>query len=271
MVIGNPPGRRWLPSPGPGSPRVLLPEEQPHLRQVPQSLAGEQPSAVRHPMKREPGLLAFADLAIRTDLVVRDHRRRHVCRSKNKLKFIRQPTPGPKSARDLREIEADDGFLDLARVVFGPVHGDQECPHGRPGRAVPGIDRCDRRPGARAFSCLGRRRHFLAREDREEPQDPAPTRQMTAMIGWKTPLDRIWRIPLLAKARFGARQTLAPTIAKRASDRGARHLRRTGVNVRISIPGHPVGRREHGRSCGCRPARPPGRPGRRAVYPDRRG
>src|SRR5208337_5477546 len=59
---------------------------------------------------------------------------------------------------------------------------------------------------------------------------------------------RIWRVPFLVEDRFGARQTLAPTIAQRAIDRGARHLRMTGVNVRISIPGHPVGRRGHERS-----------------------
>ncbi len=39
----------------------------------------------------------------------------------------------------------------------------------------------------------------------KEPKDPAPTRQITAMIGWKTPLNPIWRVPLLVEARFEAR------------------------------------------------------------------
>ena len=75
----------------------LLPEEQPHLRQVPQRLAGEQPSAVRHPVERELGLLALADLAIRTVLVVRDHDRRDVGRSEDELELERQPAPGLRS------------------------------------------------------------------------------------------------------------------------------------------------------------------------------
>jgi hypothetical protein len=51
----------------------------------------------------------------------------------------------------------------------------------------------------------------------EEPQDTGPTRQSTAMIGWKTPLNRIGRIPLLVEAQFEARETLATTIMRRST------------------------------------------------------
>ena len=132
-------------------------------------------SAVRHPLQFELDVLALAELANRattpsgiTKVGMFVDRRMNSSSNASR--------PPSRRSRDTREVEAGDGLVDPVRVVLGQVHRDQEGPHGRPGRAEPGIDRGDPGPALVPFPVVFAGDASWLAKTGKKPQDPAATR-----------------------------------------------------------------------------------------------